>query len=682
MVNANDRLRTALYTLARREIPDSADLWPQIAARLEEKEPMMRYTTRKLAWSLLLVLLALALLAATALAVYNYFRNDPGMEFVNQSGLTKNLQIAVEPMRLPSPTPLPPALGVGATQAVQGVSLTLDWVYLDVTWQSVGFTIHGLDNDLAIDMPILDFSSLQPEQFVGTGLSLYPADDALKGVFVVYQIARHTSKFMIAETQVDLKVEIPLLDSQQNPLGAFRFTIPAVKIHQMPFDGAGIFAIWANGAEVRLKQLLLSPAGTRTVLCVESPAGALLQRSSVSLQWVDQKEDYDTLFTAPLAFSLEAHPISAPNGKQCAAFLFPPIPDSARAVRLVVNSLESSSGVPFTGPWEFFWPELPHHISIPGISPVAKQSAGELKITLEQAYVDGLRFAAVLRIEGMSLGLFPSLTLTDLQGRPFNAGFTMAVDENDPSLYTVSFTFTAPPDENFAPLDPMIESRFEGQLLVAITSPDGQAIQSFPFNLDLPVYPALLVEAHQTALSNSLQMSLEKMEITPSYTNAYLCYQSPTPTGDWQNRWEGTRLQIGRYEASPDNYSLIWDKNFSQQASPSWASLPDMNRCIVLGFPLGHHNQPETLRLEIDGLQQSTPESIPEDQLQAARQALRAQGIEIDWGVFTGPGGGGAGPKITSKPAGISDEEVLKRFYEALGYILPATWKFELKIVP
>lgn len=82
------------------------------------------------------------------------------------------------------------------------------------------------------------------------------------------------------------------------------------------------------------------------------------------------------------------------------------------------------------------------------------------------------------------------------------------------------------------------------------------------------------------------------------------------------------------------------------------------------------------------GIEQSLPETIPEDRLQAAREKLRLQGIEIEWITFSGTGGGGAGPQIKQKPPQMTDLEALQRFYEALGYVFPATWTFNVQIQP
>jgi hypothetical protein len=100
------------------------------------------------------------------------------------------------------------------------------------------------------------------------------------------------------------------------------------------------------------------------------------------------------------------------------------------------------------------------------------------------------------------------------------------------------------------------------------------------------------------------------------------------------------------------------------------------------GFTVGYHSQPEELILNIGELEQSSPEVIPNDQIQTVRQKLLAQGIDMDWVTSSGNGGGGAGPEINKKPAGMTDEQVMRLFYEALGIYYPGPWTFTVEIKP
>ena len=146
-----------------------------------------------------------------------------------------------------------------------------------------------------------------------------------------------------------------------------------------------------------------------------------------------------------------------------------------------------------------------------------------------------------------------------------------------------------------------------------------------------------------------------------------------------------TSLQVGADKANPGAYSLIFDSQFGagqKDSEPGWSPPANTGRCVKLGFPVGYHNQSESMTLTIPELEQSIPEAIPNDQLQAARQKLLARGIDMDWVTSSGNGGGGSGPVINKKPEGMTDEQVVRQFYEEMGYYYPGPWMFTEEIKP
>jgi hypothetical protein len=357
------------------------------------------------------------------------------------------------------------------------------------------------------------------------------------------------------------------------------------------------------------------------------------------------------------------------ENRHCVEAVFPPLAQGDRALRLVVDTLKDRTGADVSGPWEFVWSTLPQQTIIPGITPLGSQTIGDVKVTLLQAYIDALRMTVVYRIEGTTQ--HHEIGITDVEGKPLNIeGGGMGPTADDPNVFTASLKFA----------QPLVGERFVGKLNIIISPWESQGGQVFTFDLGLPVYPPLVIIPAQTITAEGLEMRLEKLEITPSFTDVFLCYQKPSPA-DWMLSNDKTVLQIGQAQAQFSNYTMVMDEDYRMQERPEWATLPGRARCVRAGFSVGHHNQAEKLTLVV-GLEQSVPEVIPDDQLQAARQKLRQQGIEMDWVTFSGNGGGGAEPKITQKPDGMTDEEAIKRFYEALGYYFHGTWTFSLDIQP
>ncbi len=682
-MNADEHLKSALQAIARREVPENTNLLPQIAAHLKPKETVPMKPKLKVLWTVLLVLLGLALVSGAAYALYTHFSGDAGMEAVSQAGMVSELNATALPTILPSATPLPPAVPLGTAQTLRGVTLTLNWVYLDDMWQAAGFSVSGLTENQRLGIPQLGFGRIQPEQYRGAGMTLSPVGTELEGIYVVHQIVRDAATYMTADTLTDVSVEIPLLEKNGQVLDTFRFTAPQVLVHQTPYGGGNIYAVRVNGLEMRLEWIALTPTETRAKLCYDQAAGTSLKLEQATLQF---GQDAMSLFDAQTLPVQQVTETATEENRHCVEAVFPPLAQDARALRLVVDTLKDRTGADVPGPWEFVWPTLPQQTIIPGITPLGSQTVGDVKVTLLQAYADALRVAVVYRVEGAPEGQFASLELIDPEGKPFNTGVGINADENDPGVFTASLTFAEPPaykadSDMFSHREPVVDGRFAGTLKITINPWEPQGGQLFTFDLDLPAYPPLVIIPAQTITAEGLEMRLEKLEITPSFTAVFLCYQKPSPA-DWMLLYDKTVLRIGQAQAQISDYALVFDEDYEIQKRPEWATLAGRVRCVRAGFALGHHSQPQTLTLTIAGLEQSVPEAIPDDQIQAARQKLRQQGIEMDWVTFSGNGGGGAGPKITQKPDGMTDEEVIKRFYEALGYHFHGNWTFSLEIQP
>lgn len=67
------KIRSALVLIARRDIPDDTDLWPQLAGRLERKDARMN-PKLKLVWTIVLALIILLVVTGTVYAVSNWLK--------------------------------------------------------------------------------------------------------------------------------------------------------------------------------------------------------------------------------------------------------------------------------------------------------------------------------------------------------------------------------------------------------------------------------------------------------------------------------------------------------------------------------------------------------------------------------------------------------------------------------
>lgn len=206
----------------------------------------------------------------------------------------------------------------------------------------------------------------------------------------------------------------------------------------------------------------------------------------------------------------------------------------------------------------------------------------------------------------------------------------------------------------------------------------------FHFEFQSQVFPLTSLSPGKSSTSNQIQMTLEKMDITTSFSVVTLCYSKPS-TNDWMV--SRATLLAGGQETQNNSYSLIFDADYGgymgAYPQPDGFLPPQDGRCVELEFLSGHGNHPGNVTLMIPSLEQSMPEVIPDSELAVAREKLLAQGIDIDWRVevFAG-GGGGAGPVYNHLPAGMTETEAFQRFIEALGYIYPGAWEFTVNIEP
>lgn len=676
-MNAKIRLKTALETIARQDIPDNIDLWPRIAAHIERKDTDRMKAKLKLTWIVALVVLGLILVTTVAYGLYHYF-NDPGLKSVGEAGLITDLDVTARSTPLPTVTPLVPAIQVGSDQMLAGITVTLDWVYLNDARQALGFSARGLPGELQLGMPQMSFGALTPEQVRGAGLALQGSAEVISGTYVIHQIVRPATYDGLTEGRTDVSVDIPILDREGQILKTFHFEVAQVPIHIEPVHRSNTYATRSNSVEMRLEWIKLTPQETQVRLCTLSPDGQDWEVRTAALQL---DETTAALAQVPPVQSQQIRSIRTENGARCVEVNFPVSGQGAGALHLAVNRLTDSHGQTLDGTWVFDWAQLPGSLQIPGTAsptpaaPLATQVVGEMTATLIQAYADANRIACVVQIAGLPAGYgLYNVVLKDAHGNEINAGFSANPSETEPGRFSLVFS----------PVDGLQGERFSGQITMGLSpAPGEEATTVFRFDLDLPLYAALILKPQQALIANGIEMRLDMVKITPSYTRIYLCYQKPTQD-DWMIG-RSSVLQIGADQSQMESYSLAFDAaigDMGKGLEPDWVIPVNSGRCVVVGYPVGHHNRPETLTLTIRELEQSTPEVIPDEQIQVARRKLRLEGIEIDWVVSFGNGGGSAGPVITKKPEGMTETDVVRRFYEVLGYYYPGPWSFELPVNP
>jgi len=118
------RMKDVLESIARRGVPDNANLWPRISERVESKNFMQTVRTRP-ALAFVLVLLALALLSGVAYAIGKVTGYIPGVGIVDQS---VPLRVLAEPVIVER----------------DGLTVTISAVVADSEHAFVAYTVDGI----------------------------------------------------------------------------------------------------------------------------------------------------------------------------------------------------------------------------------------------------------------------------------------------------------------------------------------------------------------------------------------------------------------------------------------------------------------------------------------------------------------------------------------------------------
>ncbi len=168
----------------------------------------MKWQT-KWSWSLVWLILALVLLTTAAYALYHYLY-DPGLQSAQDAGLFTDVNTTAEPNLL---TPAPPfasgsgsATMLGSAQTQAGITMTLDWVYLEYARQAIHVTVDGLGADMRLGVPQLAFAGILTRRLQRRDL-LLEGGPTVEGTYLVYQMIETGGQ---PARRVDTQIDIPV----------------------------------------------------------------------------------------------------------------------------------------------------------------------------------------------------------------------------------------------------------------------------------------------------------------------------------------------------------------------------------------------------------------------------------------------------------------------------------------
>jgi hypothetical protein len=269
-----------------------AELMRRAAAKARKSRPWLGLRP---AWTVALTILIILILITLVLGpqrVYAAVRQllglgDPGLQSVQDAGLVTDLNITAQPTLLATATPLhtpQPASAVGESQTLEGITLTLNWVYLDEDRLALGLQFTPLPADVTLDAPQVTFVGVVPRQLQGYSQSLRSAEN--QTVYVSYQVIQAEA----VGGKVDLSIAVPLVrlvENQPVTLANFRFELKDIPV----FSGQRLAiqqtsSVKRNGVEVRLKSVRVMPSNTEVVACYDFPTSApfwYMQQATVQI---------------------------------------------------------------------------------------------------------------------------------------------------------------------------------------------------------------------------------------------------------------------------------------------------------------------------------------------------------------------------------------------------------------
>lgn len=695
------KLPQILDWVIQEKIPSNLSLTERIMKEARQSPRQVPPLRLKLSTSLVIAIAALILLSSAVYAVYRLIV-DPGLQSIQQAGLATNLGVTAQPTLLPTiPPPVPPSAWVVAqSQTVEGVTMTLDWVYLDSTRLLFGIHYSKLPADVSVGFPAVTVNGQvpgkdrQPSKFLRSTNS--------QAIYLSNQITQSSP----LEKTVALEIAIPLLrneDRTETQVAAFHFSLPDVPSYAgQTLNFHQTVAASVNGVEIQLHSMRLTPLSVDAVICPSplSSAAFSVQQATLSGDGFGKRE-----FTSRQTVE--------DQGTACQKVSFEPQGlEENHQITLTVNK-----------DWKFDI-DLPTEDRIPGVkelppppSPelLAAQAIDQVTMTLDWVFVDAKRIAFGYTISGLpdlpeAAILGGTIAVSDGQGNPYSSGYggssTLQRSEDRPGELTGTWSMFLPnplaEDQITLNIDITLDGTHGndwnyiiGNIIYPISGPTDETIGSIPlviptglvgtyhFEITTRVYPVTILQPGQAIEAHGIPMELVQAELTPSFSSFIVCYNKPT-AADWMVSGEAYMLS-GIEQTSIGGYSLLRDSQFVMKNPvelPSTSIGGENFRCAKVDFNLGHSNQERTITLTIPALERSSPEVFPQSELDAAYAKLKEQGIEMTYITMRGGGGGGGTWQYTKLPEGMTEEEAYARLIDALGYRTPGPWVFTLKYQP
>jgi len=652
--------------------------------------------------------------------VYAFFRQilgigDAGIQSIQEVGLVTDLELTTVPTLIPdeSASAITPhnATVVALSETHEGVTLTLDWVYVDEGRLALSWTTGTLPEDLTYGIPAISMNGYTTPQAEGNIQTLRKENNQL--IFVSYQVIQVDT---VGEA-FGFNVDLPLVrknEQSDESLALFHFElqdIPVFRGRTVPLQQT--YAHQINGIELRLESIQMTPSSTELVVCNDYPTddGSHWTLQNATLQMGDGTEENN------LSYSV----LDESSDGTCVQFTFETSSDAgAKHMTFRVYELvnETSEEV-MTGLWNFYI-DLPttedfntevSETPEPTPTEIGSQTVSDVTVTLEWVFVDALRAAVGYTITGLpdvpeAVGVQGNIHLYDMEGNEvggagigtsnvvrvddqpgavqgtWSVGFMTPLEQTEAS-FQLSITLGSTQQYEYIagfPISPEATPYPAGEQPPSL--PD-QFLGTYVFDFTTPIQPLTVLTNIPTVTVNGIEVIVPRAELTASMSKVMICYQKPSERDWWifdavvSDGTDESHMSGGQVLYDPD-VSVYSGYNTENWQIPAEFQTVEHGRCLLLDFLQGKDQSSGILTLIIPALEISPPEVIPDAELEAAYVILEAQGIEMSYEIYRGSGGGGGGVTYTTLPEGMTDEEAYQKFLEALGYLYEGPWEIPL----
>jgi len=216
----------------------------------------------------------------------------------------------------------------------------------------------------------------------------------------------------------------------------------------------------------------------------------------------------------------------------------------------------------------------------------------------------------------------------------------------DPALYQLGFV----------PVTLLKGDHLKGQFAFNIsdTTDYNKILAQFRFDFDLPIYTDVRFYPKQTATANNLEILLDSVTVTPTFTQIYLCFP-PLTYAPW-TLGNQSILQLDGQKAYPIFFSELFNSetggDMRAGSEPYWAPPIKNGRCIKAVFSIGSNN-PTSLTFTIPELENLMP------YLQ-----------------------GDAYSQLPILYPGLSEKQAFYKYLEEKGYTYKGPWVFTVRLMP